>query len=207
MSWAGIASNQCVSLDNLINAVATGVFTALTTIPSGSKQITKSEALTYVNIQTAPLAGKTNNQLVVKSNLQAPIVTYYNVISCIGTSGIVKYNGPATLTIGSYVFTNTNYTCNSISSVGTGPETFGTILLSGISDCSECFSRSCFIWQFNNSGGLGSPIESWTYINCSGVSSIIYANPGTIVQACVLRDTTPSIGSQGHIAVKTSVPC
>jgi len=71
MSWAGIANNQCISLDNLKDAVATGVFTELTAIPTGSKQITKSEAITYVSIQTAiePIASKANNQLVVKTDL------------------------------------------------------------------------------------------------------------------------------------------
>jgi hypothetical protein len=75
MSWAGIASNQCVSLNNLKDAVATGVFTQLTTIPTGTKQITKSEASTYVNCSTsyAPFAAKSSNQLVVKSNLVARI--------------------------------------------------------------------------------------------------------------------------------------
>lgn len=73
MSWAGIASNQCVSLDNLKDAVATGVFTQLTTIPTGTKQITKTEASTYVSISTtyAPFAAKASNQLVVKSDLVA----------------------------------------------------------------------------------------------------------------------------------------
>lgn len=71
MSWAGIANNQCISLDNLKDAVATGVFTELTAIPTGTKQITKSEAITYVSIQTAiePIASKANNQLVVKTDL------------------------------------------------------------------------------------------------------------------------------------------
>lgn len=83
MSWAGIASNQCVSLDNLKDAVATGVFTEKTTIPTGSKQITKSEAESYVNINT--ISGKTSNQLVVKSNLVASsLVTYYELSQCPG---------------------------------------------------------------------------------------------------------------------------
>lgn len=71
MSWAGIANNQCVSLDNLKDAVATGVFTQLTTIPTGTEQITKSDAITYVSINTSsePFASKANNQLVVKSDL------------------------------------------------------------------------------------------------------------------------------------------
>lgn len=71
MSWAGIANNQCVSLDNLKDAVATGVFTQLTTIPTGTEQITKLDAVTYVSINTSsePLASKSNNQLVVKGDL------------------------------------------------------------------------------------------------------------------------------------------
>lgn len=71
MSWAGIANNQTISLDNLKDAVTTGVFTELTTIPTGTKQITKSEAITYVSIETTvePIASKANNQLVVKTDL------------------------------------------------------------------------------------------------------------------------------------------
>ena len=72
MSWAGIASNQCVSRNNLQDAVNNGVFTLKNTIPAGTKQITKAEANNYVNIDTAygPYASKSYNQLVVKSNLQ-----------------------------------------------------------------------------------------------------------------------------------------
>jgi hypothetical protein len=84
MSWAGIASNQCVSLNNLKDAVATGVFTEKTTIPTGSKQITKAEAESYVYINT--ISGKTSNQLVVKSNLVSnpPSTTYYELSQCPG---------------------------------------------------------------------------------------------------------------------------
>lgn len=72
MSWAGIANNQCVSRNNLQDAVNNGVFTLKNTIPAGTKQITKAEANNYVNIDTAygPYASKAYNQLVVKSNLQ-----------------------------------------------------------------------------------------------------------------------------------------
>jgi hypothetical protein len=73
MSWAGIAANQCVSLNNLQDAVNTSVFTLKNTIPAGLKQITKFEAAFYVNIDQgyAPYAGKESNQLLVKSNLVA----------------------------------------------------------------------------------------------------------------------------------------
>jgi hypothetical protein len=67
MSWAALSSNQCVSRNNLQNAVNTGVFILKNTIPAGTKQITKSEAESYVYINT--ISGKSSNQLVVKSNL------------------------------------------------------------------------------------------------------------------------------------------
>jgi hypothetical protein len=88
MSWAGIASNQCVSWDNLIDAVNNNVFVQLLPMPpsgvSGSREVTKLGALTHVDIQSSPLSGKTDNQLVVKSNLVAPAYTYYQLNNCSG---------------------------------------------------------------------------------------------------------------------------
>jgi len=73
MPWSSLATNQCVSLNNLRDAVANGVFIAISAIPSGAKQITKTEALAYVDIQTSPLSSKASNQLVVKNNLNATV--------------------------------------------------------------------------------------------------------------------------------------
>ena len=77
MSWAGIASNQTISFNNLQDAVTTGVFALKNTIPSSTEQITKADADYYVYIDTAygPYASKASNQLVVKSNLQPPPTT------------------------------------------------------------------------------------------------------------------------------------
>jgi hypothetical protein len=77
MSWAGLASNQTISFNNLQNAVNTGVFTLKNTIPVSTEQITKLDADFYVDIDTAygPYASKASNQLVVKSNLQPPPTT------------------------------------------------------------------------------------------------------------------------------------
>ena len=71
MSWAGLADNQIVSFNNLIDAVATGQFTALTTIPASNEEITKTDASTYVNKWTGyPLfANKASNQLIAKRDL------------------------------------------------------------------------------------------------------------------------------------------
>jgi hypothetical protein len=78
MSWSSIASNQCVSFENLQDAVTTGVFALKNTIPSGTpakyEQTTKADADFYVFIDTSypSYAAKASNQLVVKENLQPP---------------------------------------------------------------------------------------------------------------------------------------
>lgn len=91
MPWGTIADNQTVSWDNLQNAVDNNVFIKIGTIPptgvSGSRQVTKLGALTTVDIQSSPLAGKSDNQLVVKSNLVATPATYYQLNNCSGGAG------------------------------------------------------------------------------------------------------------------------
>lgn len=87
MSWAGIANNQCVSLDNLRDAVSTNQFEQKSAIPTGGKQITKAEANNYVYINTAfaSYAAKASNQLVVKSNLDP--VSFVTVTNYCGVPG------------------------------------------------------------------------------------------------------------------------
>jgi hypothetical protein len=129
MSWAGIAANQCVSLNNLQNAVDTSVFTLKNTIPAGLKQITKAEAGFYVNINQgfAPYAAKSSNQLVVKSNLVActtlpySYTLYYNYndgpffyagyetsgAACAATTPtITLYSSSSTISVGAALYTD-----------------------------------------------------------------------------------------------------
>ena len=129
MSWAGIAANQCVSLNNLQDAVNTSVFTLKNTIPAGLKQITKAEAGFYVNINQgfAPYAAKSSNQLVVKSNLVActPLsysyTLYYNYTdgpyfyagyetsgaACAATTpSITLYSSSSTISVGTALYTD-----------------------------------------------------------------------------------------------------
>ena len=84
MSWAGLADNQIVSFNNLIDAVATGQFTALTTIPSSNEEITKTDASTYVNCWTSyPLfANKASNQLIAKRDLVTTTTTTTTSAPC-----------------------------------------------------------------------------------------------------------------------------
>lgn len=75
MSWAGLASNQCISYNNLKNSVDTGVFQlADVAVPPGSLMITRAVAEQYVVIN--PITSKASNQLPVKSDL-TPITGVY----------------------------------------------------------------------------------------------------------------------------------
>jgi photosystem II stability/assembly factor-like uncharacterized protein len=77
MSWSSLANNQTISFNNLQDGVNTGQLRQKTTIPVSNEQITKAEANTYVNIDTAfpSYAAKTSNQLVVKSNINTTVDT------------------------------------------------------------------------------------------------------------------------------------
>jgi hypothetical protein len=71
MSWAGIANNQTVSFTNLKDAVDTGVFIQKIAQVVSNEQITKTDAINYVwvNTQYAPFAALTSNQLPVKTDM------------------------------------------------------------------------------------------------------------------------------------------
>lgn len=73
MPWNDLANNQTISFTNLKDAVDNKIFRSKTTIPTGNEQITKSDADTYVYLNTgySPFSSKSSNQLVVKSNLQS----------------------------------------------------------------------------------------------------------------------------------------
>jgi hypothetical protein len=122
MSWAGIASNQTVSWANLQDAVNNNVFIQIGLIPPtgipSNREITKTGALSAVDIQSAPLAGKSNNQLVVKSNLVASAYTYYQLNHCSGGPAAWTKITPA-LGVGQrYILpssTPTYYTYNGVS--------------------------------------------------------------------------------------------
>jgi hypothetical protein len=104
MSWASLANNEAVSFNNLQNAVNTGVFTAKTTIPVSNECITKTDANTYVNINTSNpgYVAKASNQLVVKDDLSSGAAPTYITIQ----SGLYPVTGPNT-TITGYIWNNT----------------------------------------------------------------------------------------------------
>lgn len=71
MAYNDLNQNQTISFNNLQSGVSQGVFTAKQSIPSSAKQVTKSEANTYVNINTSlpSFVSKASNQLITKQDL------------------------------------------------------------------------------------------------------------------------------------------
>ena len=75
MSYASIATNQCISCNNLQDAVNNFLFLSVTSIPVSTKQVTKEEFETYILYQYTgipeypPYAVKTPNQLIVKGDI------------------------------------------------------------------------------------------------------------------------------------------
>jgi hypothetical protein len=77
MAYNDLSQNETISFNNLQSGVDQGVFTAKTAIPVSTKQITKTEANTYVNINTSlpSFAAKASNQLVTREDLSGITVS------------------------------------------------------------------------------------------------------------------------------------
>jgi hypothetical protein len=101
MAYSDLEFNQTISFNNLQSGVTQGFFTAKTTIPSSLKQITKTEADTYVNINTSlpTYAAKASNQLVTKDDLSGITSTSpYVMYGVAGTAGYKSTDGGNTFT-------------------------------------------------------------------------------------------------------------
>jgi len=91
MQWINVASNQTCSWDSLQNACDNGFFLQLLPMPpsgeSASRCVRKELIQSYIEISPVPLIGVPNNELVVKSQLQAIQYTYYQLTPCDGGAG------------------------------------------------------------------------------------------------------------------------
>ena len=181
MSWAGIASNQCVSLNNLRDAIANSIFIAKTTVPAGTKQITKTEALAYVDIQTAPLASKASNQLVVKNNLNAAVYTYnrydLDTITCV-TSNPIPFWSYYNIPYGSY---NLNGTANLYQIIPTTHTTFTNEITSYVSTTCTPVTRYTYssVDVNQTTCATSNPQQWWSYTNYA--NGYYFLNgPGTL---------------------------
>ena len=140
MSWAGIASNQTVTCNNLQDAVNNGIFFQKNTIPATNECITKADAEFYVDIN--PISGKTSNQLVVKSNLVFPGYFYemdrYNCNTCgpDDTFPIAYSSVPLTF---NYFYAGTNpYTYRRLSQIASTSYTLDFSTTTGTASCVSC---------------------------------------------------------------------
>jgi len=178
MSWAGIDSNQCVSCENLQNAVSTGVFTLKNTIPSSTpakyKQITRTEAEYYVNINTIP--SKAYNQLVVKSDLGYCTPLPYT--SLLYFQGFEPYFDGSSSGAGACNITDTYtpvYTSSSTIGVGTALyfDECGTQQLNAVSydQANPYFKINNNYVTFENWDGTGTGYIIRTMTSCGGGSS------------------------------------
>jgi len=126
MQWGLVADNQAVSWDSLQNAVNNGFFLQIGEIPpSGiplSRCIRKELIQSAVEIQSTPLAGVPNNELVVKSQVQAIPYTYYRLNPC-GSGGIVWTRIFPTLTSQQYIEPSTGEKWYYDNSTPLGPQT------------------------------------------------------------------------------------
>ena len=205
MSWISLASNQTVSFNNLQNAVNNGVFTAKTAIPVSNEQITKTDANTYVNINTSygPYAAKASNQLVVKSDLQAVITSYAHTIfydyecfydgytqagastaaaACsLNTYSITLYSADFALGNGSRLYYDSN--------LNAGSEFLSDAYCTGVTPGFYRFGDYSFKYSLQNTSGITN------YTLCAGQTSYAITNCGisnsSAAGACSDAGTNP----------------
>jgi hypothetical protein len=143
MAYSDLNQNQTISLNNLQSGVAQGVFTAKTTIPSGTKQVTKSEANTYINVNTSlpSFVVKSSGQLITKQDLSgitstSPYLMY----------GVASYKGYKSIDGGSTWSELTGLTSYDLDWTGIAGDNTGTYI------AAICRSQNNQIYISSNGG-------------------------------------------------------
>ena len=127
MQWNNVASNQTCSWDSLLNACDNGYFLQLLPMPpsgqSAGRCVRKELIQSYIEIQSAPLSGVPNNELVVKSQLVASQFIYYQLNPCGGgTAAWTRI--PPTLGVGQrYILPSSSPTYYYYNGISQGPQT------------------------------------------------------------------------------------
>jgi hypothetical protein len=142
--------NLYSNVDSYTTAFATGV--AKSALLAGYLSTVVPASTTYVRVKStgrctnyidifvvgsATTTTTTTNVPPTTTTTTTQVVTYYNVVLC-GTStpSVIRHNGPNNVTLG-VVVQSSNGQCYTVSSVGTGPETVGT-LLTQFNNCVTC---------------------------------------------------------------------
>jgi len=142
--------NLYSNTDSYVTAFQTNIAKSLlvagytsTVVPAGTNTIRVKSTGTCTNYIDISVVGSgtttttTTNIVPTTTTTTTQVVTYYNVVLC-GTStpSVIRHNGPNNVTLG-VVVQSSNGQCYTVSSVGTGPETVGT-LLTQFNDCVTC---------------------------------------------------------------------
>jgi hypothetical protein len=130
--WQEIADNQTISWDSLDLACLNGVFNQLLPIPPSGvdrAQCVRRELIqSYVQIESAPLSGVPNNELVVKNQVVAVQETYYRVIGCADSQYYYTKTAPTSVGTGQrYKLTDTTtlyFTWDGTSFFGNRPSNY-----------------------------------------------------------------------------------
>lgn len=88
MVWSSVANNQAISFNTLKEACDALIFLQIGTIPpsgvSGTKMVKAGLIPGLVDVESAPLVGVPDNELVVKSQVVPVTRTYYQLSACSG---------------------------------------------------------------------------------------------------------------------------
>jgi hypothetical protein len=142
--------NLFSNVDSYTTAFATGVAKSAlvagylsTAVPASTNYIrvkSTGRCTNYIDIfvtGSATTTTTTTNVPATTTTTTTQVVTYYNVVLCgTSTTTVIRHNGPNNVTLG-VVVQSTNGQCYTVSSVGSGPETVGT-LLTQFNDCATC---------------------------------------------------------------------
>jgi hypothetical protein len=112
MQWSDVADKQAISYNTLQSACDALVFLKLLNFPpdgkTGNQMIPAERIQSFVEIESAPLAGVPDNELVVKEQVVPVTRTYYKLIPC-GAGGTAWTRIPPTLIGGSTNILNKRY--------------------------------------------------------------------------------------------------
>ena len=177
MGWNDIANNQAVTSSNLQNAVDIGKFTALTTFASSNNCVTKAEAVAWVNCWTgySPLAAKSNDQLVVKSDLVTTTST--SGILAVINMGYIYDAGDIYFQVG----VQSGSTFNNISFSGTmRVYTNGTCTGGGANDFSFSVTLNSGSSSASTLIGFNLSAAAYKIISCTAGGTTLTTDPQTI---------------------------
>ena len=86
MQWSAVATNQAISYQTLKDACDALVFLQINSIPPPGKTLSQMVTAEWiqsrVDIESGPLSGVPNNELVVKSQVVPVTRTYYQLTPC-----------------------------------------------------------------------------------------------------------------------------